>query len=425
MSAIKLMNFMELINMKELRCLIVGGGQRGDGMCVYLGETPRVRIVATCDLYEDRAIALADKCEKHFGFRPTPYTDIDEAAKHDIDAVYIASAWETHIPFAIKFMELGIPVMLEVGGAYSVDDCFRLVEAYEKTKTPIIMLENCCFDKAELLATGMARNGLFGEIVHCEGAYAHDLREEITFGEENRHYRLRNYINRNCENYPTHELGPIAKLLNINRGNRFVSLVSVASKAAGLEHYIKNNDKVNPKLKGQKFNQGDVITTIITCAGGETITIKLDTTLPRHYRRNFTVQGTKGLYEQDANLVYFDGMEENFHTIEHYLKEINNAEAYEEKYLCDAWKELTNADKEGGHGGMDVLVLKCAVDCILDGKEIPIDVYDIAAWMVITPLTEQSIQNGGAPQAIPDFTHGNWTMRKPLDVVEFPIYNEE
>ena len=411
--------------MKELRCLIVGGGQRGDGMCVYLGETPRVRIVATCDLYEDRAVALADKCEKHFGFRPTPYTDIDEAAKHDIDAVYIASSWETHIPFAIKFMELGIPVMLEVGGAYSVDDCFRLVEAYEKTKTPIMMLENCCFAQAELLATGMARNGLFGEIVHCEGAYAHDLREEITFGEENRHYRLRNYINRNCENYPTHELGPIAKLLNINRGNRFVSLVSVASKAVGLEHYIKNNDKVNPKLKGQKFNQGDVVTTIITCAGGETITIKLDTTLPRHYRRNFTVQGTKGLYEQDANLVYFDGMEENFHTIEHYLKEINNAEAYEEKYLCDAWKELTNANKEGGHGGMDVLVLKCAVDCILDGKEIPIDVYDIAAWMVITPLTEQSIQTGGAPQAIPDFTHGNWITRKPLDVVEFPIYDEE
>ena len=416
---------MELIYMKLLRCLMVGGGQRGDGMCVFLGKTPRVRIDAVCDLYEDRAVALADKVEKNFRNRPEVYTDVDEACKHDIDAVYIASSWETHIPFAIKFMELGIPVMLEVGGAYSVDDCFRLVETYERTKTPIVMLENCCFDKAELLGTCMARNGLFGEIVHCEGAYAHDLREEITFGEENRHYRLRNYINRNCENYPTHEIGPIAKLLNINRGNRMVSLVSVASKAAGLEHYIKNNDKVNPELKNQKFNQGDVVTTIITCAGGETITIKLDTTLPRHYRRNFIVQGTKGLYEQDANMVYLDGMKENFKTIQHYLDNINNAVEYEEKYLCDEWKNLTEDDlAEGGHGGMDVLVLRMAVDCILDGKESPIDVYDIAAWMVITPLSEQSIQNGGAPQAIPDFTHGNWTMRKPLDVVNFPVYND-
>ncbi|MBR5508161.1 MAG: Gfo/Idh/MocA family oxidoreductase [Clostridia bacterium] len=410
--------------MDKARFLAIGCGSRGVGMIPALAETNGAEIVALCDVYEDRVEEMAQKIEKISGTKPTCYTDSEKAFCHDVDAVFICSSWETHIPFALKAMEMGIITLVEVGGAYSVDDCHRLVETYERTKTPIMMLENCCYNKTELMATAMVRDGLFGDIIHCEGEYAHDLRQEITKGEENRHYRLRNYINRNCENYPTHELGPIAKVLNINRGNRMVSLVSVASKAAGLEAYINSREIENKKLIGQKFNQGDVVTTVIKCAGGETITLKLDTTLPRHYSRNFTLHGTKGLYEQNHNLVFFDGMEEIFDTAEFYEKYMNNSKEYEEKYLCDQWKGITKEEIEAGHGGMDVVMLKDAVDCILNGREFPIDVYDMAAWMVITPLSEISIAQGGHPIEIPDFTHGSWIQRNPLDVVKLPSYNK-
>lgn len=410
--------------MDKVRFLVIGCGSRGVGMAENLAKTPGAEIVAVCDVYEDRAISVSEKLYEITKIKPVAYTDADEAFEHDIDAVFIVSSWETHIPFAIKAMEKGLKTLVEVGGAYSVQDCHRLVETYERTKTPIMMLENCCYDRSELMATAMARDGLFGEIVHCEGEYAHDLRSEITRGEENRHYRLRNYINRNCENYPTHEIGPIAKLLDINRGNRMVSLVSVASKGIGLEHYVNKTEDINPKLKGQKFNQGDVVSTIITCAGGETILIKLDTTLPRHYSRNFTVRGTEGLYEQNTHTVFFDGMEELFRTDEFYGKYMGNAKEYEDKYLCKEWRDITPEDIESGHGGMDMLILKSAVDCILEGREFPIDVYDMAAWMVITPLTELSIAQGGHPVEIPDFTHGKWIQRKRLDVVELPSHKK-
>jgi len=410
--------------MDKVRFLAIGCGSRGKGMIENLAKTHGAQIVAICDVYEDRVMEMAEKVEEISGTRTECYTDCEKAFCHPIDAVFICSSWETHIPFAIKAMEMGIITLVEVGGAYSVEDCHRLVETYERTKTPIMMLENCCYNKTELLATAMARDGLFGDIIHCEGEYAHDLRAEITKGEENRHYRLRNYINRNCENYPTHELGPIAKLMNINRGNRMVSLVSVASKGAGLEAYINSREIENKKLIGQKFEQGDVVTTIIKCAHGETIVLKLDTTLPRHYSRNFTVRGTKGLYEQNNHMVFFDGMVEIFETVDFYEKYINNAKEYKEKYLCDQWKGITKEEIEAGHGGMDVVMLNGAVDCILKGREFPIDVYDMAAWMVITPLTEFSIANGGHPVEIPDFTHGEWIQRKPLDVVKLPSYNE-
>ena len=328
--------------MEKVNVGFIGLGCRGGGLMGTIIDFYDVNITAVCDKYEDRVEEKSEFVKEKKGVLPFGTTDYREVlAREDVDAVIIATDWELHIPIAVDAMRAGKAVALEVGGAYSTEDCFDLVKTWEDTKVPFMFLENCCYNREELLATAMVRRGMLGKIVNCHGAYAHDLRHEVTHGQENRHYRLRNYLGRNCENYPTHELGPIAKVLDINRGNRMVSLVSVASGSFGLERYVNDNkDTINPELIGAKFMQGDIVNTIITCAGGETITLRLDTTLPRFYNREFTVHGTKGLYEQSANTVFFDGDPEKYWISADYIKEhINNADKY--AYLLPpAWQNI-------------------------------------------------------------------------------------
>ncbi len=408
--------------MKKVRFGIIGLGQRGYLMLKNnFINFDEVEFVALCDEYQDRIDAAADLIEQKRGNRPYGSTNYKDILKLELDGVYIGTAWESHVAIAIDALKAGIGVALEVGGAYSTDELFELVKTQENTGTPFLFMENCCYDKYELFATAMARAGKFGTIVHCAGCYGHDLRHEVTNGNLIRHYRLRNYTSRNCENYPTHELGPIAKLLNINRGNRMVSLVSVASKAVGLKEYVENHPELtekDPTLKGREFKQGDIVTTIITCAGGETITLRLDTTLPRSYSREFIIRGTKGMYEMNTNSVFFDGDKEEWVPAEYYPQMMNNAQRFEEEFMPDMWLNLTEEQKASGHGGMDGFLFRTFIDCIMNGTEPPIDVYDAAAWMAVTALSEASIAQGGAPQAFPDFTNGKWLLRKPLDVIE-------
>lgn len=406
--------------MKHIRFGVIGLSGRGHSvMKDNILKLDDVSVTAVCDLYTDRCERAVKTIEDITGKTPFSTTDYNELLGSGLcDAVYIATSWESHFEIAIAAMKAGVAVAVEVGGAYDLEECYELVRTYERTGTPFMLMENCCFNKDELLATSVARAGKFGTIVHCAGAYAHDLREEITGGNRNRHYRLRNYLNNNCENYPTHELGPIAKLLNINRGNRMVSLVSVASKAAGLEQYVSDRkDTIDPTLIGKKFAQGDIVTTIITCAGGETITLRLDTTLPRYYDREFTVRGTKGMYTQGCNIFYFDGEPEMFETLEFNKKNIDNAEKCAE-YMPKIWKDITPEQLAAGHGGMDYLEFVEFTNALREGKEMPIDVYDAAAWTCISALSARSIAMGGMPQAIPDFTEGKWLIREPRDVVE-------
>ena len=405
----------------SLNFAVIGLGQRGKGLLenILIAQSD-VNIVGVCDAYSDRAEEGGKFVKEKRGVEPLITTDYKEIfGIKDLDCVLISTAWEYHLKIAIYAMKKGVAVALEVGGAFSMEELWELVRVQEQTGTPFMFMENCCFDKGELLATNMARHGLFGDVVHLEGAYSHDLRCEVSSGMQIRHYRLRNYIHRNCENYPTHEIGPIAKLIDINRGNRFVSLVSVASKAEGLKRYVKDNAEKFPELVGQEFKQGDVVTTVITCANGETVTIKLDTTLPRFYSRNFTVRGTKGMYSGDSNLVYLDGDEEGYDTLEMHRKFFDNGKKYEEKYLPDFWKTVTKEQLEAGHGGIDYFEFRCLVDCLKKGEEPPIDVYDAATWMAISILSEESIQKGGAPVTFPDFTDGKWMLRERKDVCEF------
>lgn len=409
--------------MDKLKIGIIGLGQRGGTMTGTILACDDAEIVAVCDVYEDRRAEIAEKVKEKQGELPVAYSDYRDLLKDEnVQAVFVASSWETHVKIAIDSLEAGKITAMEVGGAYEIEECWELVKTYERTKTPFMFMENCCYDRFELLTTALVRAGKLGEIVHCKGAYAHDLRDEVAGGYVNRHYRLLNYQKRNCENYPTHELGPIAKLLNVNRGNRMVSLVSVASKAAGLEAFINSDKNPDKSLIGTKFKQGDVVNTVITCANGETVLITLDTTLPRYYSRDFTVQGTKGICVQDANMVL---LEEKGNTHEFYdanktlEKNLNNAEEYEE-YLVPQWRNITEEEKTLGHGGMDYFMFKEFIRCALSGEEMPIDVYDAAAWMCVTALSERSIALGGQPQAIPDFTRGAWIKRAPKDVYEFP-----
>ncbi len=406
--------------MKSLKIGIVGLGQRGRGMLNVFLAYPNVDVSAICDVYEDRMEEMSKVVLEKRNHKPRQYKDFSEMLlDKEVEAIYVASSWEEHINQAIMCMEHHIPVAMEVGGAYSINDCWRLVKAYESSKTPIMMMENCCYDKFETLLLNLADHNKFGEIIHCHGAYSHDLRKEISEGNIIRHYRLRNYIARNCENYPTHELGPIAKLMKINSGNRFVSLVSVSSKSRGLEEYIKEDRCPDKSLKGVKFAQGDVISTIITCENGETITLTLDTTLPGYYSRQLEVKGTKGCANQEANMVLFDeeNREELWHPYESIIKYGNNAEQLKD-YLPKYWRDITPEQIKLGHGGMDYFMVGTFIDALLNNKEMPIDVYDAASWYAITPLSEKSIKNGGRTYKIPDFTRGKYKVRKQKPVFD-------
>lgn len=398
---------------------VVGLGQRGffademyPGMIHILAAMEDVELVAVCDEYQDRVDKTIKYMKEHNNLDlvgTTDYMDIVNNPK--IDAVAIFCAWEMHVPIAVAAMKANKAVALEVGGAYSVEDCWRLVRTQEETGAYFMMLENCCYDRAELLTLNMVRQGLFGEVVHCDGGYFHDLRGEISNGEENRHYRLRNYLGRNCDNYPTHELGPIAKILNINNGNRMTALASFSSKAAGLNEYNKEKHGADHKLAKAKFAQGDIVTTVIKCAGGETIRLTLDTTLPRpYYSRGFSVRGTKGAYIEDTKSVYIEGDSTEPEGSSAYR---DNVEEYYKKYQSPIWKEYDEMEIDAGHGGIDWHVLRAFVESFKNDIEPPIDVYDAAAWMSVSALSEASIAKGGAVVDIPDFTCGKWIKTTP------------
>ena len=400
---------------KTVKLGIIGLGQRGmvmlDNPIIPL-LSDGLEVVAVCDRLEDRTQAAADKLEQ--AGAPRPYTTTDYQALlalPQLDAVYIAVSWEDHVEVATAAMEAGKHVGLEAGGAYSLEDCYRLLRTYRRTGTELMFMENCCYGKRELMLLHMVRQGVLGRVMHCSGAYCHDLREEISSGREIRHYRLRNYIHRNGENYPTHEIGPIAKLLDINNGNRFLSLSSFSSGAQGLHDYIAEKRGMDDPLARVKFAQGDVVTTVLTCAGGETVTLTLNTTLPHAYSRRFEVHGTKGMYLEDNDSLFLDSCAAHRENEWDWRPQWGNAAQYEAQYLHPLWKDGVGADM---HGGIDHLIFAAFLESVRTGAHPSIDVYDAATYMCITPLSENSIACGGAPQPFPDFTDGRWTMRTDI-----------
>ena len=397
--------------MEQIKIGYVGLGGRGHNLLKEIVLPQKELVTAVCDPYEDRAEKGADMVVEAGQERPKVYTDYRDVMKDEnVNTVIIASAWESHVEIAIAAMKAGKAVAMEVGGAYTLQQCYDLVNTYEETGTPFMFLENCCFGRREMMVLNMVQQGLLGEVVHCSGGYHHDLRSEVAYGREKRHYRLRNYLNRNCENYPTHELGPIAKVLKINRGNRMMTLSSTASKAAGLQEYVRQNKPDDEFLQGKTFAQGDVVTTVIKCAKGETIVLTLDTTLPRYYSRGFTVRGTKGMYEEVTDSVFMDIESDREYDYNWRNNCIGNAEKYQEEYDHPVWKNYLKEGIQGGHDGMDWLEFKVFFESLRSGAPMPLDVYDGVSWMAVTALSEMSIARGGAVVDVPDFTNGKWNI---------------
>lgn len=391
---------------------VIGLSGRGSSMMRELLKCDGVKVPAVCDKYEDRAQHGAEIVKEEAGYEPDVYLDYKEMLKRDdLDAIFCATTWITHARIAIDSMRAGKHVAMEVGGAASIEECWQMVRASEETGKFCMLLENCCYDRKEMAIYNMVKQGIFGEIIHMQGGYQHDLRDEISLGRENRHGRLYNFQMRNGELYPTHQLGPISKVLGINRGNRYISLCSMASKSRGLNEWIKANKGEDYDLADYHFNQGDVVTTMIKCANGETVVLTHDCSLPRNYSRAYRVQGTKGLYMEDGETIYLEGRTK--HKEGDWMHEPENFDDYLEEFEHPLWKKYRQDGVHAGHGGMDYLVLSAFAESVrLDSKP-PIDVYDAATWMAVTCLSEQSIALGSAPVAFPDFTNGMWIDREP------------
>ena len=402
--------------MKRFRVGVIGLGCRGAWWVEeLLSGLPYLEITGLCDVYEDRIEAAKEALVgKDRPVPPVLTTDFRALIDApEVEVVLVFSAWANHVEAALRAMWAGKPVAIEVGGAYSLEDCWDLVKTQEQSGTPFMLLENCCYGEYELMALNMARHDLFGEIVHCDGGYLHDLRDEISRGNENRHYRFHEYLSDNKENYPTHEIGPIAKLLRINRGNRFVSLVSVASRAAGLHAYIMDHEELREKYADTVFRQGDIVKTLLSCADGSTVAITLDTTLPRYYSRGLCVRGTKGFYEEATQSVFLDGRDYGRDEW-NWAPRFGNRRDYIEQWRHPIWKRYRGEGvKEQGHGGMDYLVIDAFFEALDRGLPMPIDVYDAATWMAISVLSAQSIAAGSVSLPFPDFTEGRWQTPAP------------
>ncbi len=402
---------------EKVRIGYIGLGRRGFGMFKNnIVKMKDVDILWICD-FDEQKLERAQECLKEEG-RPIARATTDYKkllADPDVDAVLVMTGWDTHIECAIASLKAGKYTAMEVGGAYDISECFALVDAYEQNQAPLMMLENCCYGRKELMALRMAREGLFGELVHASGGYMHYLNECELFGNlyegktDTEHYRQYNYLNRNCENYPTHEFGPIAKVLRINRGNRVLTVSSFASKAVGLKDFSSRHLPDGYPLKGADFNQGDIVTTVLTCAGGQTVVLTLDTTVPRpYYSRNFTIRGTRGCCIEEGNgsaTFYLEGMKEGV---------MGNEKEFYEKYDHPLQAENSNLEQNEGHAeNIDWLVLRGFIEAVKAGTDTPIDAYDTATWLAITPLSAASIAKGGASVEMPDFTRGRWFNREP------------
>lgn len=409
----------------KLRIGLLGTGLRGQSHLDLLLLRDDCEVPAICDIDAEmirRTEAMFRKANKPL---PKVYTGSDEAyrdllAKEDLDAILISTPWEWHVPMAVAALERDLYTGMEVGGAFSVEECWDLVRAEEQGRGKLYFLENVCFRRDVMAVMRMVREDVLGELIHLQGGYQHDLRAVkfndgkqpygggVEFGEKGfseARWRTPHSVHRNGELYPTHGLGPVAMMANINRGNRMVHLTAMASKSRGLHDYILNRpsggaDHPNASVR---FALGDVVTTMIQCQNGETILLQHDTNLPRPYSLGFRVQGTRGLWMDVNKSVHVEGRSEShrWDAQDPWLKE----------YDHPLWKRHEEKASGAGHGGMDWFLIHSFVEHARRGEHPPMDVYDAAAWRVITPLSEQSIAQGSAPQAIPDFTRGRWVRR--------------
>ncbi|HKQ05423.1 MAG TPA: Gfo/Idh/MocA family oxidoreductase [Blastocatellia bacterium] len=389
-----------------MRLAIVGVGLRGTSVLGEFLNIDNVRITAVCDVVKEKCQRAAKMIEAKGQKPPAIYANGDHdfenlCKRDDIDFVYTATPWEWHVPVMLAALSNGKHGGTEVPAAYTVEDCWRLVEASEKSRRHCMIMENCCYGYTEMMVLNMVRAGLFGELVHGECAYNHDLREILFEDKDEGLWRRAHHTRRDSNLYPTHGLGPVANYMNINRGDRFDYMVSMSSAHLGLEAYRKDHVPAgDPKWK-EVYRCGDYNTSMIKTARGRTIMLQHNVSTPRPYDRINLIQGTKGIFRDYPPRIFFDGQGEG-----HNWASLDKYQAQHEPPL---WKkEGEMARKTGGHGGMDYIMCYRLTECMRQGLAPDMDVYDAAAWSVPGPLSEMSVARGSAPVKFPDFTRGRW-----------------
>jgi Glycosyl hydrolase 109, C-terminal domain/Oxidoreductase family, NAD-binding Rossmann fold len=390
----------------RVRLAIVGVGLRGTSVLGEFLNIAGVEVTAICDIVKEKCERAAKLIEAKGQKPPAIYANGDHdfenlAKRGDIDFVYTATPWEWHVPVMLAALNNGHHGGTEVPAAYTVEDCWRLVEASEKNRRHCMIMENCCYGYTEMMVLNMVRAGLLGELVHGECAYDHDLREILFEDKDEGLWRRAHHTRRDANLYPMHGLGPVANYMDINRGDRFDYMVSMSSAHLGLEAYRKDHVPAGDPKWREVYKCGDYNTSLIKTARGRTIMLQHNVSTPRPYDRINLIQGTKGIFRDYPPRVFVDhqGAGHDWAALD----------KYKAQYEHPLWnKEGEMARKLGGHGGMDYIMCYRLVECMRQGLTPDMDVYDAAAWSVPGPLSERSVAGGSVPVKFPDFTRGRW-----------------
>jgi hypothetical protein len=404
--------------LETVRIGFIGLGNRGPSSLRRLCLIDGVDIKALCDIREDR-VEKGQKILADSGLPPARTFGKDEhdwkrmCESENIDLVYQVTPWRLHAPVSIFAMEQNKHAAVEMPAALTIEDNWKLVTTSERTRKHCMMLENCCYDFFELLVFNMVRHGLFGKVIHADAAYIHD-QVGIAF-EKNKYpgmWLLKESQKRNGNHYPTHGLGPVCQVMNINRGDRLQHLVSMQSNDFSYGLKAAELAKTDPFYKEFDTNsyRGNMNTSIIRTALGKTIMLQHDVSSPRPYTRKYTISGTKATAQKWPLPPRISTGGDQWISREEMQK-------LEEQYSPPIVKKIGELAKQvGGHGGMDFMMDWRLIDCLRNGIPLDQDVYDAAAWSSIVPLTEWSVANSSQPIQVPDFTRGAYKNNKPVDL---------
>ncbi len=399
-----------------VRVGFVGVGHQGASHVANFLKLDGVEITAICDIVPAKVEKMQQIVADAGRARPTGYSRGPEdfrrlCAQEDLDLVFTSTPWEWHAPVCKAALLHDKHAATEVPMCVTLEECWELVELAERTRRHCVMMENCCYDRTEMMLLNMVRQGLFGDLIHAECGYLHDLRElKLTDFYEGR-WRVRHSIRRNGDLYPTHGLGPVAQWMNVNRGNRFDYLVSMASRGGGLNRWAAEHLGTESPLARQSYALGDVVSTLIRTVAGQTILVVHDTNSPRPYSRKILLQGTRGVARKyPEQKIHLEGRSPP-HRWEDLL-------AYREAFEHPVWRALEERSRGAGHGGMDFIEDYRLVVCLRAGHPLDLDVYDGAAWSAVSALSERSIARRSRSVDCPDFTRGAWQTRPPLGIVE-------
>ena len=393
-----------------VRIAIVGTGLRGRSVLNELLGVGNVRIAALCDLVPSK-VTQAIGMMKRAGhdYEPAVYTNGERdfenlCARDDIDIVYTATPWKWHVPVCLSAMNNGKHAATEVPAAFTIEDCWKLVDTSEKTRRHCMMMENCNYGYNELLVLQLVRAGVFGALKHGGAAYNHDLRAILFETRDEGLWRRAAHTQHNANLYPTHGLGPVAWYLDIHKGDRFDYIVSMSTPEFGLTKWREEKvAKDDPRWR-EKYITGDLNSSLIKTAQGRTIRLEHDVSSPRPYSRINSIQGTNGIFEDYPPRIYIEGRERP-HTW-------GSIDTYKAEFEHPWWREMGARASSGGHGGMDFIMAWRLVQCMREGAAPDFDVYDAAAWSAPGELSEISVRKGSAPVKFPDFTRGKWKEAK-------------